>query len=62
LIFIDRIFGTCIDGEAELLGMEGGRRMSIREQLAYPFTEGWKAIKDGLTRPATGHPPAAVAA
>jgi sterol desaturase/sphingolipid hydroxylase (fatty acid hydroxylase superfamily) len=47
-IFIDRMFGTCIDGEAELLGMEGGRRMSIREQLAYPFTEGWKAIKGRL--------------
>jgi len=25
--------------------MEGGRRMSIREQMAYPFTEAWKAIK-----------------
>ena len=48
LIFIDRMFGTCIDGEAELLGMEGGRRMSIREQMTYPFTEGWKAIKGRL--------------
>jgi len=45
-IFIDRIFGTCIDGEAELLGMEGGRRMSIREQMAYPFTEGWNALRE----------------
>ena len=36
-IFIDRMFGTCIDGEAELLGMEGGRRMSIREQMTFPF-------------------------
>jgi sterol desaturase/sphingolipid hydroxylase (fatty acid hydroxylase superfamily) len=44
-IFIDRMFGTCIDGEAELLGMEGGRRMSISEQMAHPFTEGWKALK-----------------
>ena len=44
-IFIDRIFGTCVDGEAELLGMEGGRRMSIREQMTYPFTEGWKMRK-----------------
>ncbi|MBB6124038.1 sterol desaturase/sphingolipid hydroxylase (fatty acid hydroxylase superfamily) [Sphingobium subterraneum] len=44
-IFIDRMFGTCVDGEAELLGLEGGRRMSIREQMTYPFTEGWKAIK-----------------
>jgi sterol desaturase/sphingolipid hydroxylase (fatty acid hydroxylase superfamily) len=50
-IFIDRIFGTCIDGEAELLGMEGGRRMSIREQMTYPFTEGWKAMRQRLGRP-----------
>jgi sterol desaturase/sphingolipid hydroxylase (fatty acid hydroxylase superfamily) len=52
-IFIDRIFGTCIDGEAELLGMEGGRRMSIREQMTHPFTEGWKTIKHrfGRTEP-----------
>jgi sterol desaturase/sphingolipid hydroxylase (fatty acid hydroxylase superfamily) len=49
-IFIDRIFGTCIDGEAELLGMEGGRRMSIREQMTHPFTEGWKTIKERFGR------------
>lgn len=49
-IVIDRIFGTCIDGEAELLGMEGGRRMSIREQMAYPFSEGWKALKSRFGR------------
>ena len=30
--------------------MEGGRRMSIREQMTYPFSEAWKAIK-GRTRP-----------
>ncbi len=51
-IFIDRMFGTCIDGEAELLGMEGGRRMSIREQMAHPFTEGWKTMKERYGRPA----------
>ena len=45
-IIIDRIFGTCIDGEAELLGMEGGRRMTIRETMAYPFTEGWKSFRE----------------
>ena len=49
-IFIDRMFGTCLDGEAELLGMEGGRRMSIREQMTYPFTEGWKTIKERFGR------------
>jgi sterol desaturase/sphingolipid hydroxylase (fatty acid hydroxylase superfamily) len=51
-IFIDRIFGTCIDGEAELLGMEGGRRMSIREQMTHPFTEGWHALRERFGRPA----------
>lgn len=52
-IFIDRIFGTCVDGEAELLGMEGGRRMSIREQMTYPFTEGWKSLTGRFARPVT---------
>jgi sterol desaturase/sphingolipid hydroxylase (fatty acid hydroxylase superfamily) len=55
-IFIDRMFGTCIDGEAELLGMEGGRRMSIREQMTHPFTEGWKALKERFGRSAASQP------
>lgn len=55
-IFIDRIFGTCVDGEAELLGMEGGRRMSIREQMTYPFTEGWKSLKRRFGGPVAGGP------
>ncbi|KHK89942.1 sterol desaturase family protein [Novosphingobium malaysiense] len=49
-IIIDRMFGTCVDGEAELLGMEGGRRMSIREQMTYPFTEGYKSTKAFIQR------------
>lgn len=52
-IFIDRMFGTCVDGEAELLGMEGGRRMSIREQMTFPFTEGWNALKERRRRSLT---------
>ena len=44
-IVIDRLFGTCVDGEAELLGMEGGRKMSIAETMTYPFAEGWKSMK-----------------
>ncbi len=52
-IFIDRMFGTCVDGEAELLGMEGGRRMSIREQMLHPFTQGWMARKGLFVRPLT---------
>lgn len=49
-IIWDRIFGTCIDGEAELLGMEGGRRMDIRETMTFPFTEGYKSVKTALAR------------
>lgn len=49
-IIIDRIFGTCVDGEAELLGMEGGRRMSIRETMHYPFSEGWKTFRQRFAR------------
>jgi hypothetical protein len=30
--------------------MEGGRRMSVREQMTYPFTEGWKALKERYGR------------
>jgi hypothetical protein len=56
-IFIDRIFGTCVDGEAEVLGMDGGRRMTIREQMTFPFTEGWRAIRERY-----GRHPAAVPA
>ncbi|MBB3861530.1 sterol desaturase/sphingolipid hydroxylase (fatty acid hydroxylase superfamily) [Novosphingobium hassiacum] len=56
-IFIDRIFGTCIDGEAELLGMEGGRRMSIREQMTFPFTEGWKTIQEKRAKRRQGTAP-----
>jgi sterol desaturase/sphingolipid hydroxylase (fatty acid hydroxylase superfamily) len=50
-IIIDRMFGTCVDGEAELLGMEGGRKMSIRETMTFPFTEGWRSLKDKFGRP-----------
>ncbi len=47
-IIWDRIFGTCVDGEAEVLGMEGGRRMDIRETMHFPFTEGYKSTKAWL--------------
>jgi sterol desaturase/sphingolipid hydroxylase (fatty acid hydroxylase superfamily) len=50
-VIIDRIFGTCVDGEAELLGMEGGRRMSVGETMTYPFTEGWKTFRQRFGRP-----------
>lgn len=49
-IFLDRIFGTCVDGEAELLGLEEGRRMSIREQMTYPFTQSWGRLRERFGR------------
>jgi len=49
-VVIDRMFGTCVDGEAELLGMEGGRPMSIRETMVYPFADGWRTLKERLGR------------
>ncbi len=55
-IFIDRIFGTCVDGEAELLGLDGGRRMSIREQMTFPFTEGWRTLGERVRRPSAAVP------
>lgn len=58
-IIIDRMFGTCVDGEAELLGMEGGRRMSIRETMVYPFTQ---AMKDFRQRSARRQEPEALPA
>lgn len=47
-IIFDRMFGTCIDGEAEKLGMEGGRRMPINETMVYPFREGYRTFKSWL--------------
>lgn len=61
-IIIDRLFGTCVDGEAELLGMEGGRRMSIRETMVYPFAEVGKAIKHRMGRRTSEEQPIAVPA
>ncbi len=49
-IIWDRIFGTCVDGEAEVLGMEGGRRMHIGETMIFPFREGWRSTKAALDK------------
>ncbi|MCP1469205.1 sterol desaturase/sphingolipid hydroxylase (fatty acid hydroxylase superfamily) [Sphingobium sp. OAS761] len=37
LIFLDRIFGTYREGEAELVGQDERRRLSIWEQTIFPF-------------------------
>lgn len=36
LILIDRVFGTYRDGEAELVGQDERKRLSIREQFLFP--------------------------
>jgi len=55
-IFIDRIFGTCVDGEAELLGMEGGRRMTIREQMTFPYAQAYLSIRSKFKKPVVDQP------
>ena len=45
-IFIDRIFGTCRDGEAELVGQDGGRRMTIGEQMLFTFQPLLDRVRD----------------
>jgi len=37
LILIDRVFGTYRDGESELVGQDDRRRLSIPEQMIFPF-------------------------
>ena len=37
LILLDRIFGTFRDGEAEAVGQDERRRLSIAEQMTFPF-------------------------
>ncbi|GAA0273522.1 hypothetical protein GCM10009127_12490 [Alteraurantiacibacter aestuarii] len=49
-IIIDRMFGTCIDGEAELLGMEGGRRMPVHETMLYTPREWYRAGRKWLRK------------
>ncbi len=37
LILLDRIFGTFREGEGVLVGQDDRRRLTIREQMAFPF-------------------------
>lgn len=37
LILLDRIFGTYREGESAIVGQDERRRLSIREQFAFPF-------------------------
>lgn len=37
LILLDRVFGTFKQGEAEAVGQDERKRLSIREQFAFPF-------------------------
>lgn len=49
-IIFDRMFGTCVDGEAEKLGMDGGRRMDIGETMLFPFVEAINSYKGAKDR------------
>jgi sterol desaturase/sphingolipid hydroxylase (fatty acid hydroxylase superfamily) len=37
LILCDRLCGTFLDGEAELVGQDDRKRLTIREQFMFPF-------------------------
>ncbi len=51
LILIDRLFGTFRDGEAAVVGQDQRRRLSIREQFAFPFVPviAWVKARGRLT-------------
>lgn len=36
-IFIDRIFGTCVDSQSSKVGLDDCRRLPIKDQMLYPF-------------------------
>lgn len=60
LILLDRIFGTYRDGEAEAVGQDERRRLSILEQTLFPFqpviakVRAWRRGKQGQAEVAAG--------
>ena len=53
LILIDRVFGTFRDGEADTVGQDERKRLTIREQFAFPFVPLISMIKTRRSRSAT---------
>jgi sterol desaturase/sphingolipid hydroxylase (fatty acid hydroxylase superfamily) len=52
LIIIDRVLGTYREGEAAVVGQDDLRRLSIREQLMFPFKpiiDAYRARRSGET-------------
>lgn len=45
LILIDRLFGTFHEGEAEEVGQDGRRRLSIRDVMVFPFVPVAEALR-----------------
>jgi sterol desaturase/sphingolipid hydroxylase (fatty acid hydroxylase superfamily) len=45
LILIDRVFGTYREGEADVVGQDERKRLSIWEQFLFPFRPVIDAIK-----------------
>jgi len=52
LILLDRLFGTFRAGEAEEVGQDERRRLSIREQMLFPFQPAIARIRDRHARSA----------
>jgi sterol desaturase/sphingolipid hydroxylase (fatty acid hydroxylase superfamily) len=53
LILIDRVFGTFKAGEAEIVGQDERKRLSIREQFLFPFVPVIAMIRARQGRSAT---------
>jgi sterol desaturase/sphingolipid hydroxylase (fatty acid hydroxylase superfamily) len=57
LILLDRIFGTYREGESELVGQDDRRRLSVREQMLFPFQPmigAYKTRRSAARQPADG--------
>ncbi len=54
LILIDRMFGTFSPGEAEIVGQDERKRLSIREQWLFPFVPVIAIVKARRTQPVAG--------
>lgn len=61
LILIDRLFGTFREGEAEAVGQNERRRLSIPEQMVFPFRPVLARIK-GRPEEAAAAPSSSIAA
>nr|WP_238995211.1 sterol desaturase family protein [Sphingomonas solaris] len=68
LILLDRLFGTYRDGESAIVGQDERRRLSIAEQMLFPFQPAIDRVRErraqaraDLASPPADRPPTALA-